>query len=94
MALEVLDRHRLPWRIVCTCGSLSGLTAAAQAGMGVLVQPRSMAPAGLREIQAGTLPPLEDVEFVLVPSKGADQTLIAALSTEILSKVRTLQGQA
>lgn len=94
VALEVLDRHRLPWRIVCTCGSLSGLTAAAQAGMGVLVQPRSMAPPGLREIPAGTLPPLEDVEFVLVPSKGADQALIAALSTEILSKVRTLQGQA
>ncbi|AHK42404.1 MULTISPECIES: LysR substrate-binding domain-containing protein [unclassified Ensifer] len=94
VALEVLDRHRLPWRIVCTCGSLSGLTAAAQAGMGVLVQPRSMAPQGLREIPTGTLPPLEDVEFVLVPSKGADQKLIAALSTEILSKVRTLQGQA
>lgn len=94
VALEVLDRHRLPWRIVCTCGSLSGLTAAAQAGMGVLVQPRSMAPQGLRELPAGTLPPLEDVEFVLVPSKGADQKLIAALSTEILSKVRTLQGQA
>lgn len=92
VALEVLDRHRLPWRIVCTCGSLSGLTAAAQAGMGVLVQPRSMAPQGLREMPAGTLPPLEDVEFVLVPSKGADQKLIAALSTEILSKVRTLQG--
>lgn len=94
VALEVLDRHRLPWRIVCTCGSLSGLTAAAQAGMGVLVQPRSMAPQGLRELPAGTLPPLEDVEFVLVPSKGADQKLLAALSTEILSKVRTLQGQA
>lgn len=93
VALEVLDRHRLPWRIVCTCGSLSGLTAAAQAGMGVLVQPRSMAPQGLRELSAGTLPPLEDVEFVLVPSKGADQKLLAALSTEILSKVRTLQGQ-
>ncbi|RDL50082.1 HTH-type transcriptional activator CmpR [Ensifer sp. M14] len=94
VALEVLERHRLPWRIVCTCGSLSGLTAAAQAGMGVLVQPRSMAPQGLRELPAGILPQLEDVEFVLVPSKGADQKLLAALSTEILSKVRTLQGQA
>src|ERR1700712_2827685 len=42
IALEVLERHRMPWRIVCTCGSLSGLTAAARAGMGVLVQPQSM----------------------------------------------------
>lgn len=93
VALEVLDRHRLPWRIVCTCGSLSGLTAAARAGMGVLVQPRSMVPSGLKEIPAGLLPPLEDVEFVLVPSKGVDRKLSAALSVEILANLRTLQGQ-
>ncbi len=62
----------MAWRIVCTCGSLSGLTAAARAGMGILVQPRSMAPAGLRQIASDMLPPLEDVEFVLQPSRGAD----------------------
>ncbi|MDX2384418.1 LysR family transcriptional regulator [Sinorhizobium medicae] len=90
VAIETLDRHRIPWRIVCTCGSLSGLTAAARAGMGILVQPRSMVPQGLKELPAGNLPPLEDVEFVLVPSKGADRKLIAALSSEILSKVRAL----
>jgi DNA-binding transcriptional LysR family regulator len=78
----------MPWRIVCTCGSLSGLTAAARAGMGVLVQPRSMAPAGLREIGKGKLPVLEDVEFVLVPRKGADQALVSALSDDILAKVK------
>lgn len=87
LALEALDASRIPWRIVCTCGSLSGLTAAARAGMGVLVQPRSMAPAGLKEIPQDILPPLEDVEFVLVPRNGADQALVTALSDEILSKV-------
>ncbi|GEO86256.1 MULTISPECIES: LysR family transcriptional regulator [Alphaproteobacteria] len=87
LALEALDASRIPWRIVCTCGSLSGLTAAARAGMGVLVQPRSMAPAGLKEIPQDILPPLEDVEFVLVPRNGADQALITAMSDEILSKV-------
>jgi DNA-binding transcriptional LysR family regulator len=91
IALEALDRHRLPWRIVCTCGSLSGLTAVARAGMGVLVQPRSMAPLGLREIPPGRLPVLEDVEFVLVPRSGADPALVAALSDEIFSKVGALQ---
>ncbi|TIS98968.1 MAG: LysR family transcriptional regulator, partial [Mesorhizobium sp.] len=35
-AQDALDRDGIPWRIVCTCGSLSGLAAAAQAGMGVL----------------------------------------------------------
>jgi DNA-binding transcriptional LysR family regulator len=89
IALEVLERHRMPWRIVCTCGSLSGLTAAARAGMGVLVQPQSMSPSGLKEI--GSLPQLEDVEFVMIPSKGADRALVSALSNDILTKVRGLR---
>ncbi|BAV50674.1 LysR family transcriptional regulator [Mesorhizobium sp. 113-1-2] len=89
IALEVLERHRMPWRIVCTCGSLSGLTAAARAGMGVLVQPQSMSPSGLKEI--GRLPQLEDVEFVLIPSKGADRALVSALSDDILAKVKGLR---
>lgn len=89
IALEALERHRMPWRIVCTCGSLSGLTAAARAGMGVLVQPQSMSPSGLKEI--GRLPQLEDVEFVLIPSKGADRALVSALSDDILNKVRGLR---
>ena len=88
VALEALRRQQMPWRIVCTCGSLSGLTAAARAGMGVLVQPKSTAPAGLTEIAPGWLPVLEDVEFVLVPRKGADQLLVKALSDDILAKVR------
>jgi DNA-binding transcriptional LysR family regulator len=89
IALEALERHRMPWRIVCTCGSLSGLTAAARAGMGVLVQPQSMSPSGLKEI--GRLPQLEDVEFVLIPSKGADRALVSALSDDILIKARGLR---
>ncbi len=88
IALEALSRSQVPWRVVCTCSSLSGLTAAARAGMGVLVQPKSMAPAGLTEIAPGRLPALEDVEFVLVPRKGADQTLISALSNDLLTKLR------
>lgn len=85
-AQEALDGAGVVWRIVCTCGSLSGLTAAARAGMGVLVQPRSMAPTGLKELPAGVLPPLEDVEFVLQPSKGADTDLVQALSDLVSSK--------
>jgi len=91
IALEALERHGMPWRIVCTCGSLSGLTAAARAGMGVLVQPQSMSPTGLKEISSGRLPQLEDVEFVLIPSKGANRALVSALSDDILTKVRGLR---
>ncbi|CDZ38327.1 Transcriptional regulator, LysR family [Neorhizobium galegae bv. officinalis] len=87
VAQEALDREKMAWRIVCTCGSLSGLTAAARAGMGVLVQPRSMAPAGLKEIPADRLPMLEDVEFVLVPRRGADAALVEALSSLIVAQI-------
>ncbi|MEN3147838.1 LysR family transcriptional regulator [Neorhizobium sp. IRAMC:178] len=87
VAQEALDREKVPWRIVCTCGSLSGLTAAARAGMGVLVQPRSMAPAGLKEIPGDRLPVLEDVEFVLVPRRGADAALTEALSSLIVAQI-------
>ena len=54
--------------------------------MGILVQPRSMAPAGLKEIASGVLPLLEDVEFVLQPSKGAEAELVRALSDLVSSK--------
>lgn len=85
-AQEALDRAGVAWRITCTCGSLSGLTAAARAGMGVLVQPRSMAPSGLRELPNGALPSLEDVEFVLQPRKDADAELVRALSALVTAK--------
>ncbi|KQS75279.1 LysR substrate-binding domain-containing protein [Rhizobium sp. Leaf383] len=87
IAQESLDAVHRPWRIVCTCGSLSGLTAAARAGMGFLVQPRSMAPTGLREVSADRLPPLADVEFVLVRRRGADAALMEALSNLIIARI-------
>lgn len=91
VAQDALDRAKRPWRIVCTCGSLAGLTAAARAGMGVLVQPRSMAPEGLREVTGDRLPGLEDVEFVLVSRRGADAALTEALSSLIAQRI-TPQG--
>ncbi|OLP59129.1 LysR family transcriptional regulator [Xaviernesmea oryzae] len=87
LAQETLDRAGVSWRIVCTCSSLTGLTAAARAGMGVLVQPRSMAPEGLKELPSNALPLLDDVEFVLVPRRGADAGLVEALSHQIVSKI-------
>ncbi len=86
IAFETLDRHGIAWRIVCTCGSLSGLTAAARAGMGVLIQPRSMVPDGLRELAPDQLPALEDVEFVLVTRKGADAKLVEVLTAQVLKR--------
>ncbi|MDH6267491.1 DNA-binding transcriptional LysR family regulator [Rhizobium sp. SG_E_25_P2] len=92
IALEALTAAGVAWRISCTCGSLSGLTAAAKAGMGVFVQPRSLAPSGLREIPTGRLPELEDVEFVLVERRGADKALTSALTEEIMRKAINLRA--
>jgi DNA-binding transcriptional LysR family regulator len=83
LLMEALERSSMPWRIVCSCQSLSGLTAAARAGMGVLVQPRSLAPAGLREIAPPDLPAMEDVEFVLVTSRSADHATVSAFSRKV-----------
>ena len=96
--MDALDRAGLAWHIVCACQSLSGLTAAARAGMGVLVQPRSMVPPGLAEIAPPRLPQLDDVEFVLAAAKSADPATVAAFSRrvrDLLSaglKVTSAQG--
>lgn len=87
VAQKALDGANMPWRIVCTCGSLSGLTAAARAGMGVLVQPRGMAPAGLKEVTPGRLPDLEDVEFVLVARREVDTALVEAVSRLMAARI-------
>jgi DNA-binding transcriptional LysR family regulator len=87
-AIDILNQHGVRWRIACTCGSLSGLKAAAVAGMGVMVQPKSMIPGGLVELATGVLPVLEDVEFVLVNRRGADPSLVAALSEQIIAHLR------
>lgn len=84
---EALDRENVGWRVVCTCGSLSGLTAAARAGMGIMVQPRSMVPEGLKEVPGDRLPRLEDVEFVVIPRRGADAAMVEALSSLIAARI-------
>lgn len=87
--VEALERAGRPWHIVCACQSLSGLTAAARAGMGVLVQPRSMVPAGLKEIAPPQLPELEDVEFVLASAKSADPATVAVFSRRVQDLLST-----
>jgi hypothetical protein len=46
-----------------------------------------MAPEGLKEIPADRLPGLADVEFVLVPRRGADAALVDALSSLIAARI-------
>ncbi|MEF2524978.1 MULTISPECIES: LysR family transcriptional regulator [Streptomyces] len=63
-ALEVLEREGRAWRIACTSGSLSGLVAAARAGLGVMAHTRGLVPPGLARVPG--LPDLGPVEFALL----------------------------
>jgi DNA-binding transcriptional LysR family regulator len=85
IALSALEGERRPWRIVCTSGSLSGLRAAALAGLGVTAVARGLIPAGLSQVASALdLPDLGDVEFVLLgaamrgPAAELAQTILAS----------------
>ncbi|MDV9200132.1 LysR substrate-binding domain-containing protein, partial [Streptomyces sp. Wh19] len=51
-ALEVLEEHGRSWRIACTSTSLSGLIAAAHAGLRVMAHSRGLIPPGLAPVPA------------------------------------------
>lgn len=83
-AIETLEAARRPWRIAFTSGSLSALTAAARAGLGVMPHSARLAPQGLAVVAPGqALPRLPDIEFVIVASGGRNP-VAEALTTAIL----------
>ncbi|MGW6688158.1 LysR substrate-binding domain-containing protein [Streptomyces sp. NPDC054961] len=81
-ALDVLQADGRPWRIACTSGSLSGLIAAARAGLGVMAHTRGLIPPGL--VRVGGLPDLGPVEFALLqglrPTPASDALAAAVLA--------------
>jgi DNA-binding transcriptional LysR family regulator len=86
IALAALERCGRPWRIVCTSGSLSGLRAAALAGLGVTIFSEGLIPTGLAEIPSGHgLPGLGTVEFVLLGTGRTIRGPAAELADAILA---------
>jgi DNA-binding transcriptional LysR family regulator len=95
IALAALERDGRAWRIVCTSGSLSGLRAAALAGLGVTVFAAGLIPPGLAEIRGGPgLPDLGTVEFVLHGPGRVMQEPAAKLADAILASGIRLQRLA
>jgi DNA-binding transcriptional LysR family regulator len=94
-ALETLERAGRPWRIVCSSGSLSGLRAAALAGLGVTVHAHGLMPEGLQEVAAAyRLPDLGDVEFVVQGATRQARGPAAELASAILANGGRLQRRA
>jgi DNA-binding transcriptional LysR family regulator len=93
-AMEALDRERRAWRIVCMSGSLSGLRAAAMAGLGVAIQARTLIAEGLTEIpRNASLPELGSTEFVILTADKNPRSPAAALSAALIAnanRFRTL----
>jgi DNA-binding transcriptional LysR family regulator len=92
-ALEALERDGRAWRIVCTSASLSGLRAAALAGLGITLHARGLMPEGLAEIAAGArLPVLGDAEFVVRTARPGMRGPAAELAQAILTNGDRLKG--
>jgi DNA-binding transcriptional LysR family regulator len=91
MALEALERAGRRWRIVCTSSSLSGLNAAASAGLGVGVQADGFVPNGLAVLpRSVALPELGHIEFVVAGSGRTLRGPANALAAAILDKADRL----
>jgi DNA-binding transcriptional LysR family regulator len=83
--LETLERTGVPWRVAFTSASVSGLSAAARAGIGLLPHSVRLMPAGLTVVppQDG-LPKLPDIRFaVLRPDHPGPA--VEALTTTIMN---------
>ncbi|MBO9379753.1 LysR family transcriptional regulator [Sphingomonas histidinilytica] len=78
-ALEALERAGRPWRLMCTSESQSGIHAAVAAGLGVAPHARSLLPEGLVELRDDRLPPLDEVEFVILVGQPARRDPARAL---------------
>ena len=88
MCLEALERAGRSWRVACTSGSLSGLRAAAMAGLGVMAHSGSLLPPGLAPLPPSRhLPELGPVEFVAI-GPGTTHLVAMALMQAVLQTAR------
>lgn len=70
-ATRALDQAGIPWRIAFTSPGLSGVWAAAAAGLGVTVRTGAGLPASLRLLDTPGLPPLPEVGLRLYRAEAA-----------------------
>ena len=76
--LDALDSIDRSWRIALSTPSLSGMRAALRAGLGVGVRTERWLEPDL-QVLGGDLPPLPDVEMVLLTAANADAQMIERL---------------
>ncbi len=92
-----LDRAGIKWRVAFTSPSLSGLWAAAAAGLGVTVRTSYGLPATVRALDhaACGLPPLPSIPLALHrAASGAPSTPVERLAALIVDSVREAHASA
>jgi DNA-binding transcriptional LysR family regulator len=92
--LDALARAGRAWRIVCTSGSLTGLIAATEAGLGITVQARSLISRGLIELPPELgLPDLGEIEFTVLGADRPANTPVGALADLLIANTHRLQAE-
>jgi DNA-binding transcriptional LysR family regulator len=91
LALQALERAERPWRVACTTASLSGICAAARAGLGVAPHSARLIPPGLVTLPSSRyLPELAEIEYVVI-GPGSHHRVAAALIELILHNADRLK---
>ncbi|MDQ0471543.1 LysR substrate-binding domain-containing protein [Labrys wisconsinensis] len=92
VAIEALERAGRRWRIACTSASLSGLRAAALAGLGVTPHSVRLIPPGLAEV-SGDLPALGRIQFVVLGADAHGKAVKALAATLLANADRITAGR-
>lgn len=88
-AIDTLNNHGIPWKIVYTSPSITGTLAGVQAGLGVSILPAKMIPKNLRIVEE--LPDLKDTQIAILKKETASEaakTFGLYLINNIISKMR------
>jgi len=89
--VAALDKAGLPWRLVFTSPSLSGLFAAAEAGLGVTARTTIHMPKSLSVLDPKStgLPALPSVPLALHRAEADPSPAVARLKDILLQTIRT-----
>jgi DNA-binding transcriptional LysR family regulator len=94
-AIAALDRVGIPWRVAFTSPSLSGLWAAAAAGLGLAVRTGYGLPPTIQPLEANTpsLPELPSIPLTLLQANLNATPLVDRLAAIVLESVRGTPAQ-
>lgn len=90
IVLDRLSRADIAWRLACTSDTLSGLVAATQAGLGLMVIATTLVPPNLAVLATDALPDLGTLDFVLLRHARGSRAPASELAAAIMSRTRGL----